>query len=133
MFDLLQKPNVIQKWLEDNGKAAGDLKKPGANFDNLDLHGKAFGDKVKPFKFQFKIKKNHNKNAIKVIIGTNMTTVDGFRVFGLIIQTTSACKENGEREMEKKTTYTKKLPKIAQTSSQHAYSQNTKGFQNNLS
>ena len=57
----LQKPNVIQKWLEDNGKAAGDLKKPGANFDNLDLHGKAFGNKVKPFNFQFKIKKTITK------------------------------------------------------------------------
>ena len=54
MFELLQKPNVIQKWLADNGKAAGDLKKPGANFENLDLHGKAFGDKVKPSNFNSK-------------------------------------------------------------------------------
>ena len=44
LIELLQKPNVIQKWYADadDGSAAGDLKSRREILDNLDVHGKSF-------------------------------------------------------------------------------------------
>ena len=50
LIELLQKPNVIQKWYADDGSDAGDLRSLRAILDNLDVHGKAFGYDVKPSK-----------------------------------------------------------------------------------
>ena len=50
LIELLQKPNVIQKWYADDGSDAGDLRSLRAILDNLDVHGKTFGYDVKPSK-----------------------------------------------------------------------------------
>ena len=55
LIELLQKPNVTQKWYAD-GSAAGDLKSLCAILDNLDVHGKAFEYNVKPSKCQIIVK-----------------------------------------------------------------------------
>ena len=52
LIELLQKPNVTQKWYADDESAAGDLRSLRAILDNLDVHGKAFGYNVKPSKCQ---------------------------------------------------------------------------------
>ena len=39
LIELLQKPNVTQKWYADDGNAAGDLKSLRAILDNVDVHG----------------------------------------------------------------------------------------------
>ena len=87
LIELLQKPNVTQKWYADDGGAAGDLR---AILDNLGVHGKAFGYNVKPSKCQLIVKENRRESAIKVFEGTNITIVDGFRKLGLVIRTPSA-------------------------------------------
>ena len=86
LIELLQKPNVTQKWCADDGSAAGDLKSLREILDNLDVHGKAFGYNVKSSKCQLIVKKNCRESAIK-IFGTNITMVDGFRVLGSVIGT----------------------------------------------
>ena len=91
LIELLQKPNVTQKWYADDGSAAGDLKSLRAILDNLNVHEKAFGYKVKPSKCQLLLKDNSRESAIKVFEGTNITMVDGFRVLGSVIGTPSAC------------------------------------------
>ena len=63
----------------------------------------------------------------------SITMVDGFRVLGSVIGTSSACDKYMESEIEKTTTLTEKLSKIAKTSPQIAYSCYTKGVQNILS
>ena len=55
------------------------------------MHEKAFGYNVKPSKCQLIVKENRRDSAIKVIEGTNITMVDGFRVLGLVMGTPSAC------------------------------------------
>ena len=52
LIELLQKPNVNQKWYADDGSAAGDRKSLRAILDNLVVYGKAFGYNVKPSKCQ---------------------------------------------------------------------------------
>ena len=85
LIELLQKPNVTQKWYADDGSAAGDLKRLRAILDNLDVHGKAFGYNVKPSKCQLIVKENRRDSAIKIFEGTNITILDGFRVLGSVI------------------------------------------------
>ena len=80
LIELLQKPKVTQNWCADDGSAAGDLKSLRAILDNLDVHEKALGYIVKPAKCQLIVKENLRDSAIKVIEGTNITMVDGFRV-----------------------------------------------------
>ena len=133
LIELLQKPNVTQKWYADDGSAAGDLKSLRAKLDNLDVHGKAFGYNVKPSKCQLIVMENCRESAKKVFEGTNITMVDGFRVLGSVIETPSACDKYIECEIEKTATLTVKLSKIAKTSPQTAYSCYTKGVQNKLS
>ena len=41
LIELLQKPNITQKWYADDGSAAGGLKSIRAILDKLDVHGKA--------------------------------------------------------------------------------------------
>ena len=133
LIELLQKPNVTQKWYADDGSTAGDLKSLRAILDNLDMHGKAFGYNVKPCKCQLIVKENCRESAIKVFEGTNITMVDGFRVLGSVIGKPSACDKYIESKIEKTATLTEKLSKIAKTSPQNAYSCYTKGVQNKLS
>ena len=59
--------------------------------------------------------------------------VNGFKVLGSVIGTSSACDKNMESEIEKTATLTEKLSKIAKTSPQNAYSCYTKGVQNKFS
>ena len=66
LIELLQQPNVTQKWYADDGSAAGDLNSLRAKLDNLDVHGKAFGYNVKPSKCQLIVKENCRQSAIKV-------------------------------------------------------------------
>ena len=82
LIELLQKPNFTQKWDADDESAAGDLKSLRAILDKLDVHGKAFGHKVKPSECQLNVKENRRKSAIQVFEGTNFILVDGFRVLG---------------------------------------------------
>ena len=133
LIELLQKPNVTQKWYADNGRAAGDLKNLRAKQNNLDVHGKSFGYIVKPSKCHLILKENCRKSAIKLFEGTNITMIDGLRVLGLVIGTLSPCKKYMESEIEKTATLTEKLSKIDKTSPQTAYSCYTKGVQNKLS
>ena len=65
LIELLQKPNVTQKWYADDGSAAGDLKSLRAILDNLDMHVKAFRYNVKPSKCQLIVKENRRDSAIK--------------------------------------------------------------------
>ena len=133
LIELLQKPNVTQKWYADDGSAACDLKSLRAILDNLDVHGKAFSYNVEPSNCQLIVKENCRESTIKLFEGTNITMVDGFRVFGLVIGTPSACDEYIESEIEKTAILTEKLSKIARTSPQNAYSCYTKGVQNKFS
>ena len=132
LIELLQKPNVTQKWYADDGSAAGDLKSLRAIVNNLDVHGKAFGYNVKPPKCQLIEKENRRDSAIKVFEGTNITMVEGFRLLGSVIGTPSACDKYMESEIEKTATLTENLTKIAKKSPQNAYSCYTKGVQNKL-
>ena len=111
LIALLQKPNVTQKWYEDDGSAAGDRKSLRAKLDNVDVHGKAFGYNMKPSNCQLIVKENRRERAIKVFEATNITMVDGFRVHG----SPSACDKIMESEIEKTATLTEKLSKIAKT------------------
>ena len=43
LIELLQKPNVTQKWYAVDGSTAGDLKSLRPILDNLDVHRKTFG------------------------------------------------------------------------------------------
>ena len=133
LIELLQKPNVTQKWYADDGSAAGDLESLRATLDNLDVHGKAFSYNVKLSKCQLIVKENCRESAIKIFEGTNITTVHGFRVLGSVIGTPSAYDKYIESEIEKIATLTEKFSKIAKTSPQNAYSCYTKGVQNKLS
>ena len=132
LIELLQKPNVTQKWYADDGSAAGDLKSLRAIVNNLDVHGKAFGYNVKPSKCQLIVKENRRDSAIKVFEGTNITMVDGFTLLGSVIGTPSACDKYMESEIEKTATLTENLSKIAKKSPQNAYSCYTKGVKNKL-
>ena len=105
----------------NDGSAAGDLKSLCAILDNLDVHGKAFVYNVKPSKCQLIEKDNRRDSAIKVFDGTNITIVDGFRVFGLVIGTQSACDKYLESETETTATLAENLSKTAKTSPQNAY------------
>ena len=98
----------LKKWCADDGSAAGDLKSLRAKLDNLDVHEKAFGYNVKPAKCQLIVKENRRDSAIKVIEGTNITIVDGFRVLGSVIGTPSAWDKYMESEIEKTATLTEK-------------------------
>ena len=77
-------------------------------------------------------KKKRRESAIKLFEGSNITMVDGFRVLGLVLGTPSAC-DNMEIKIEKTTTLTENLSKIAKTSPKNAYSCYTKGIQSKLS
>ena len=132
LIELLQKPNVTQKWYADDGSAAGDLKSLRALLDNLDVRGNAFEYNVKPSKCQLIERENCHESAIKVIEGTNITMVDDFRVLGLVIGTPSACDKYIKSEIEKTATLIEKFSKITKASPQNAYSCYTKGVQNKL-
>ena len=97
LIELLQKPNVTQKWYADDGSAGGDLSLR-AILDNLNVHEKASGYKVKPSKCQLILKDTSRESVIKVFEGTNITIVDGFRVLGSVIGTPSACDKYMRRE-----------------------------------
>ena len=73
------------------------------------------------------------KSPYKLFEGTNITVADGFSVLGSVIGTSSACDKYMESEIEKTTTLTEQLSKIAKTSPQNAYPCYTKGVQNKLS
>ena len=133
LFELLQNPNVTEKWYADDGSAAGDLRKLRATLHNLDVHGNDFGYRVKLSKCQLIVKENSRESAIKVSEGTIITMVDGFRVVVSVIGTLSACDKNMESEIEKTATLTEKLSKIAKTSPQNVSSCYKKGVQNKLS
>ena len=94
--ELLQKPNVTQNWYEADRSAAGDLKSLAQ-----------FRHNVKPSKCHFIVKENRPDSTIKVFEGTNITVIDGFRVFGSVIGTPSACDKYMESEIEKTATVTK--------------------------
>ena len=132
LIELLQKPNVTQKWYADDGSAAGDLKSLCAILDNLDGHGKAFGYNVKSSKCQLIVKENLRDRAIKVFEDTNITMVHGLKVLGSVIRTPEACDKYMESKIEKTATLTETFFKIAKTSSQNAYSCFTKGVQKQL-
>ena len=104
---------VTQKWYADDGIDAGDLKSLRAVLDNLNVHGKAFGYNMKPFKCQLIVKENRPDSATKLFEGTNITMVEVFRVPGSVIGTPSTCDKYMESEIEKTTTLTKKLSKRA--------------------
>ena len=123
------KTNVTQKRYADDRSASGDLKSLRAILDSLDGHGKASGYNVKPSNCQLIVKEKRLKSAIKVLEGTNITMVDGFRFLGSVIGTPSACDKYMESEIEKTASLTEKLSKIAKTSPQNAYSGYTKGVQ----
>ena len=106
LIELLQKPNVTQKWYADDGRAAGDLKSLRAILDHLDVHGKSFRCNVKPSKCQLIVKENRRESAIKVLEGTIITIEDGFRVLGSGLGTPSACDKYMESEIEKTATVT---------------------------
>ena len=125
-IELLQKPNITQKWYADDGGAAGDLRSLCAILDNLDVLGKALGYNVKPSKCQLIVKENCRESAKKVFEVINITMVDGFRVLGSVIGTPSACDKYIESAIEKTATLTENLSKIAKTSPQNAYSCYTK-------
>ena len=91
LIELLQKPNVTQKWYADDGSAAGYLSSLRAILGNLDVHGKAFGYNVQPSKCQIIVKENSRDSAIKVFEGKTIIMVDGFRVLGSVKGTPSAC------------------------------------------
>ena len=91
-----------------------------AKLDNLDVHGKAFGYNVKPYKCQLIVKENRRESAIKVFEGTNITKLDGYRVLGSVIGAPSTSDIYMESEIEK-------------AAPQNAYSCYTKGVQNKLS
>ena len=59
------------------------------------------------------------QRAIKVFEGTNITTVDGFRVLGSVIGTPSPCDKYMETEIENIATLTSKISKIAKTKHHH--------------
>ena len=80
----------------------------------------AFGYNVKPFKCQLIVKENYHDSAIKVFEGTKITRVDGFRDLESVIGTPSACNKYMESEIEKTTTLSKRLSRIAKTSPQTA-------------
>ena len=125
-IELLQKPNITQKWYADDGGAAGDLRSLRAILDNLDVLGKALGYNVKPSKCQLIVKENCRESAKKVFEVINITMVDGFRVLGSVIGTPSACDKYIESAIEKTATLIENLSKIAKTSPQNAYSCYTK-------
>ena len=79
------------------------------------MHRKAFGYKVKPFNCQLLVKENRRESAFELFKGTSITRVDGFRVLELVIGTPSACNNYMESEIEKTTTLSKRLSKIAET------------------
>ena len=109
--------NFTQKWYADEGSAAGNLKSLRTLLDNLDVHGKAFGSKVEPSKYQLVVKENCRKSALKVLEDKTNTMVDDFRVLGAVIGTPSAsCDKNKEKGIKKTTTLNKKLSKIAKSS-----------------
>ena len=97
------------------------------------MNGKAFGYNVKPSDCQLMVQENCRESAIKVFEGTDIKTVDNFRVIGSVIGTTSACNKYMESKIEKTTTLTENLFKIAKTSPHNAYSCYTKGVQKKLS
>ena len=72
------------------------------------------------------------KSPYKLFEGTNITMADGFGVLGSVIGTSSACDKYMESEVEKTTTLTEQLSKIAKTSPPNAYPCYTKGVQNKL-
>ena len=90
------------------------------------MHGKAFGYNVKPSNCQILVKENTRDSVLEVFEGTNNTMVDGFRVLESVLRRPSVCDIYMEREIEKTTTLTKKLSKIAKTSVQNDYSCYTK-------
>ena len=65
LIELLQKPNVTQKWYADDESAAGDLKNLRAILENLDVNGKAFEYNVKPPKCQFIVETSDSKGQLK--------------------------------------------------------------------
>ncbi|XP_063717712.1 ankyrin repeat domain-containing protein 49-like [Symsagittifera roscoffensis] len=69
LIELLQKPNVTQKWYADDGSAACDLKSLRAILDNLDVHGKAFSYNVEPSNCQLIVKENCRESTIKLFEG----------------------------------------------------------------
>ena len=96
------------------------------------MHGKAFDYHVNLFKCQLIVKENVVKSPYKLFEGTNITMADGFNVLGSVIGTSSACDKYMESEVEKTTTLTEQLSKIAKTSRPNAYPCYTKGVQNKL-
>ena len=120
LIELLQKPNVTQKWYADDGSAAGDLSSLRAILGNLDVHGKDFGYNMKPSKCQIIVKENSRDSAIKVFEGKTIIVVDGFRVIGSVIGAPSACDKNMESETEKTVTLPENFSKIAKTSPQNS-------------
>ena len=101
-----------------------------AKLDNLDVHGKAFGYNVKPYKSQLIVKENRRESAIKVFESTNITKVDGYRVLGLVIGATSTSDIYMEAKLKKQLPNLKNFSKKAKTSPQNEYSCYTKGVQN---
>ena len=92
---------------------------------------KGFRIQCEASKCQLIVQENRRDGAIKVFRGTNITTVDGFRVLGSVIGTLSACDKYMESENEKSATLTEKVSKIAKKSPTNAYSCYTKGVQKN--
>ena len=111
LIELLQKPNVTQKWYAEDGSAANDLNSLRAILKNLDEHGKAFGYNVKPSKSRLILKENCRESAIKVFNGANITKVDNFRVLGLVLGLPSACNKYIENKIEKTATPTETFSK----------------------
>ena len=81
---------------------------------------------MKPSKCQLILKENRRHSAIKVFEGTNITSVDGFRVLGSVPGIPSACDKQLESEIEKTATLSEKLSKIAKTSPQNVRTPATK-------
>ena len=130
LMRMLEDTEITQKWYADDGNAVGKLDAIYRLYKKLQEHGPAFGYYIT--KCHLVTKTDHKKEAMTLFENLDVELVDGHRVLGSVIGSSSACEKFKVGEATEFSTLLNKLATHAKKSPQNVYHALTKGVQHKL-
>ena len=130
LMRLLEDTEITQKWYADDGNAVGKLDAIHRLYKKLQQHGPAFGYHIT--KCHLVTKTDHKKVAMTLFENLDVELVDGHRVLGSVIGSSSACEKFKVEKANEFSTLLNKLATHAKKSPQNVYHALTKGVQHKL-
>ena len=131
LVKLLENTDIVQKWYADDGNAVGKLEDLHRLHEALAEHGPAFGYHIT--KCHIIAKKNHIENAKEIFKNKDVDVLEGHRVLGSVIGSTSACHDFKTKIVSEHAKTISQLSQHAKTAPQNVYQAYTKGMQTKFS